>query len=41
MQMVSLEENLHGVSNSFFLESKKNISKCRLLKLVPSMQGDN
>ena len=41
MQMVSLGENLHGVSNSFFLESKKNISKCRLLKLVPSMQSDN
>ena len=40
MQIVSLGDNLHEMSNPFFpRKNKKNISKCRLLKLVPSMQS--
>ena len=34
--IVSLGDNLHEIPNPLFWKSKKNISKCRLLKL-PNM----
>ena len=37
MQIVSHRDNLHVVSNFFFLgKIRKHISKCRLLRILPS-----
>ena len=35
MQIVSIGDNLHEMSNPVFWENKKNILKCRLLKFYP------
>ena len=35
MQIVSLGDNLHEMSYPVFWENKKNISKYRLLKILP------
>ena len=37
MQTVSLGDNLHEISNQISGKNKKNISKCCLLKSLPSM----
>ena len=37
MQTVSIGKNLHEISNSIFKKNKKNISVCRLLKILPSV----
>ena len=39
MQIVFLGDEFHEVSNPIFFENKQNISKCRLLKFLPSMQS--
>ena len=42
MQIVSIEDNLHGMSNPVFWEkNKKNISKGWLLKILPRVQSLN
>ena len=38
MQIFSIWDNLHEMSNFvFFLKNKKNISQCRLLKILPTV----
>ena len=37
MQMVSLRDNLHEMSDPISWKNKKNVSKCCLLKFLPSM----
>ena len=39
MQIVSLGDNLHEVSYLIFEEKFKKYFKCRLLKVLPSMQS--
>ena len=40
MQTAFYGDSLHEMSNPIFLEkNKKNISKCRLLRILPSMLG--
>ena len=39
MQVVSLGDNLHKCQILFSRKNKKNISKYRLLKFLPSMQS--
>ena len=41
MQIVSLGDNLHEISNPSFWDNKKIISKCFLLKLLPNMLSIN
>ena len=43
MQIVSLGDNLHEMTRSVLLEkeNKKNKSKCRVLKFLPSLLGVN
>ena len=36
-----LSPNLHEISQRIFLEKKKTISKCQLLKILPSMLSVN
>ena len=35
MQIVSIGDNLHEMSKPVFWEKQENISKCRLLKILP------
>ena len=37
MQIVSIGDSLHEMSNPVSGKSKKNISKCHLLKILPRM----
>ena len=37
MQIFSTGDNLHEMSKHVFWENKKNVSICRLLKILPSM----
>ena len=39
MQIVSPGDNMHQVSDPILKENKQNISKCCLLKFLPSMQS--
>ena len=42
MQIVSIGDNLHEMLNPFFSgKNKKNISKCRLLKILPRVLRGN
>ena len=41
MQIVSIGDNLHEMSNSVSGENKKNISVCHLLKFLPRMLSVN
>ena len=41
MQIVSLGDNLHEMSNLFSGKNKKNISVCRLLKILPRVLSVN
>ena len=41
MQIVFIGDNLHEMSNAVSWESKKNISKCRLLKILRRLLSVN
>ena len=41
MQIVSLGDNLHEMSNPVFWENKKNLPKCCLLKILPRVLSVN
>ena len=41
MQMVSIGDHLHEMINPVFLENKKIVSKCRLLKVLSGVLSVN